>query len=297
MSDEKGKNSVLVCYYSQMGQTIAAAKALVQPLIDDGSAQVTTSEIKPVEPFALPWTPPAFFKALELCGKLAPVDVEPMGPEKDGEYDLVVLASPIWHLSPSLPMNGFLQSPNAGVVSGRPVVILLTCRTHNINVPEMVEKMVIEAGGVPAARIAVGDPRPDPASGKALQRFMFEGKQDPPADKPKEVRAGIPEDMLSATSRFAPALTAIMDGAESEALDGLLDGAVPGTPQLEISYQIYARRQFERFSRWLTGTGGLRRNLLFICFMVWIMSCEMIAMPLLRKVYKKQLKGFPAYDY
>lgn len=117
---------VLVLWFSQSGQARRVTDAFVGPLSDAGF-DVSMVEVAPKTPYPFPWKAHQFFgqfpeTVLEKPIELAPLSIPP------GDWDLVVLAGPIWFLSPSPPFTAFLQSEEASVLAGKRVLTLVACR-------------------------------------------------------------------------------------------------------------------------------------------------------------------------
>lgn len=142
---------VLVLHWSQSGQLRRLMESFVAPLAAAGH-EVHRVELVPVEPFPFPWSVARFFglhpeTVLERPRPIHPVDLPP------GEWDLVVLAGQVWFLSPSMPLCAFLKGPQAGVLRGRRVLVLLGVRNMWVRGFRRIVTLVEAAGGIVTDRV------------------------------------------------------------------------------------------------------------------------------------------------
>jgi hypothetical protein len=118
------KKALIICY-SQMGQTQDAIAAFLRGFAKH--VVVDRIAIEPVEKFPFPWKMRTFFRVFPRCIQGPVPSVENANVDWD-QYDLIVLGYQVWFLSPSLPMQGFLNSSCAVGLRGKRVVTLVTCR-------------------------------------------------------------------------------------------------------------------------------------------------------------------------
>lgn len=114
--------------------------------------QVHKVELVPVTPFPFPWSVARFFglhpeTVLERPQPLQPLDIPP------GDWDLVVLAGQVWFLSPSMPLCAFLKGPQAEVLRGRRVLVLLGVRNMWVRGFRRILSLVEAAGGIVTDRV------------------------------------------------------------------------------------------------------------------------------------------------
>lgn len=136
---------VLVLHWSQSGQLRRLMDSFVAPIAAVGH-DVHQVELVPVEPFPFPWSVARFFgmhpeTVLERPKPIHPLDIPP------GEWDLIVLAGQVWFLSPSMPLCAFLKGPQAGVLRGRRVLVLLGVRNMWVRGFRRIVSLVEAAGG------------------------------------------------------------------------------------------------------------------------------------------------------
>jgi hypothetical protein len=123
---------LLVLYYSQSGESRRAAKAFAAGW--DAVAEITYQSIEPVVEYPHPWRSVGkFFGVMPDCllGNCPPIRPPRCGA---GPFDYVVLAYPVWFLSPALPVQAvFHQSDYARLLRDADVITICVCRSmwHN----------------------------------------------------------------------------------------------------------------------------------------------------------------------
>lgn len=168
---------VLVVYYSQSGQLLDIAKSVLSTVEQDESTEVTYYNIAPKKDFPFPWTKMEFFNAFPESFNHTPQELKGMSDAKLNEkYDLVVLAYQVWYLSPSIPTNSFLQSPEArNLLQNTPVITLIGCRNMWYKAQEKTAHLIENAGGRLVGNIALVDQHNNFVSGITIVRWMLSG--------------------------------------------------------------------------------------------------------------------------
>jgi len=83
--------------------------------------------VKPLSPYPYPWPFYTFFNCFPEAVGLDGCPVENLTETQD--YDLIILGYTVWFLSPSIPITGFLKSPQARTLfKNKPVVTVIACR-------------------------------------------------------------------------------------------------------------------------------------------------------------------------
>ncbi len=137
----------LVIYYSQSGQLTGAVKSTLSNFENQPECSVTYAELKPVTEFPFPWTYSQFWDAFAETVKGIPCEMQPLEFDRTVNYDLIILAYQPWFLSPSRPVDSFLQSAEAKqLLNGKPVVTLLACRNMWLNAQEKVKQRLHNTG-------------------------------------------------------------------------------------------------------------------------------------------------------
>src|ERR1700744_501112 len=168
---------VLAIYYSQSGQLGEIVDNLTAPLIDDGIS-VEKVRVKMVNEYAFPWTADRFFSVMPDCQLDVPVEVAPYELKED-HYDLVILGYQAWFLSPSIPFNSLMQTPQLkAVLKDTPVVTVTGARNMWLNAFVRVKKLIKAAEATHVGNIALVDTHANPVSFITIFHWMLHGKKD-----------------------------------------------------------------------------------------------------------------------
>ncbi|MDR2215504.1 MAG: hypothetical protein LBE59_06660 [Nevskiaceae bacterium] len=169
-----GKKKALVIYYSQMGQTRDAITAFLRGF--SRHAHCDLVQIEPQEQFAFPWKMNAFFRAFPRCIKARPPSIKPLAIDWS-QYDLIILGYQVWFLSPSLPIQGFLDSQCAKELKDKPVVTLATCRNLWISAFNTIRNSLTGLGANFVGQITLCERNPVWASFVTTPFWIFTGRK------------------------------------------------------------------------------------------------------------------------
>ncbi|MCW3101650.1 MAG: hypothetical protein JWO09_90 [Bacteroidetes bacterium] len=137
--------NVLVIYFTQTGQLSSAVKATMLPFENDPEVTIHYEQLKPLKTFPYPWSYMEFFDVFPETVHGVPCALAPFSFDPDKKYDLVVIAYQPWFLSVCVPVNSFLQSPEAQkVLNGTPVVTVIACRNMWLSAQEKMKKRLLE---------------------------------------------------------------------------------------------------------------------------------------------------------
>jgi hypothetical protein len=165
---------VLVISYSQAGQTQRALTTFLRGFEKNVSCDQVV--IEPKEKFPFPWKMSHFFRVFPRSVRgLAPAIEDPR--IQWDQYDLVILGFQVWFLSPSLPIQGFLQSTYATGLKGKKVVTLVSCRNLWHSASRTVHDKLGQLGARHLGQITVGETSPLWASFVTTPRWMLTGKK------------------------------------------------------------------------------------------------------------------------
>ncbi len=289
---------ILVIYYSQTGQLTRAVKSMMAPLEGHADIEVVWQNIEPVSPYPFPWSFFSFLDAFPESVYLDPPPLKPVGFDPEAQFDLIVLAYQVWFLSPSLPITGFLKSPAARVLKGKPVISLIACRNMWLTAYESVQKLIAQRGARLIDNVVLVDQGPAWATFVTTPRWLLTGRNNafggifPPA--------GVSDAAIVAAVRFGRALLGsrhlIQSGANTPLLSGL--GAVKVNSGYIASERI-AHRSFRVWGRLLRALGGpgqrVRRValLLYVTFLITliltVVPLAVIVRALLRPLLRQRL--------
>ncbi len=241
--------AILVCWYSHTGQTEAAVRAMIGPLEAGGRAVVTWHHVRPTDPLPFPFRRSTFFGLMPEIVREEPLDLAGAAPFETGQrFDLVVLACPVWFLTPARPMVSFLDSPEAAVVADTPVVVVMTCRALWSAAARRLGELVGERGGTPVGTVVATSTQGDLVSALTTNRWFFRGK--------KRGRflpdAGVPESVLASLDRWAPEVLAAARGRT----DGFI-GATPVVTPIQEAQQVGGRQLFLAWAERIHAAGPI----------------------------------------
>jgi hypothetical protein len=264
---------VLVVYFSQTGQLRRVAESVCAPLQSDAVVHLDWLALESAQPYPFPWPLLDFFDQFPEAVHLQPPALKPWS--VPGEtYDLVILAFPVWFLSPAPPITAFLKS-EAGrrLLHEKPVITLIACRNMWLMAQETVKGLLAEAGAKLSDHIALVERGNELSSFITTPRWLLTGRTDvfwglqPP---------GIAASEIAAASRFGRAIATAL---HEERLDGshpVLTGleAVKVDDRLIASERI-GQRSFRLWGRLLRALGpqgsAIRRPALLLYMGVLIL--------------------------
>jgi flavodoxin len=149
---------VLVVYYSQSGQTARAVEGLVSAIAEPTSVDVVNLRecVAGAVNYPLPWSffrfvraqPEAFFPQAERSSA-TDIDFQ--------RYQVVVIAYPVWFMSPAMPVSSWLLSLPPGSLEGVKVVTLSTCRNMWYTAQAWVRATVEAHGGRVVSHLTLED--------------------------------------------------------------------------------------------------------------------------------------------
>jgi hypothetical protein len=169
--------NVLVIYYSQSGQLESIARNIAMPILKSDDVNVIFHEIQLEKPFPFPWNNDAFFNAfpesfLQIPAVLKPVSEEIM----KTKFDLILLHYQVWYLTPSIPVNSFLKSPEAKILlNNTPVVTINGSRNMWFMAQEKVKVLLKQSNALLKGNIALVDRVGNLISVITIVEWMFSG--------------------------------------------------------------------------------------------------------------------------
>lgn len=208
---------VLAIFYSQTGQLGQMIDNFTEPLIEAGFS-VEKVRVRLVNEPVFPWTADTFFSVMPDCQLDVPAPLQPFE-IKETKYDLIILGYQAWFLSPSIPFNSFMLTPQLrAVLKDTPVITMTGARNMWLNAFLRVKKLIHEAEAKLVGNIALVDKHPNPVSFLTIFHWMLHGKKDrylnilPPA--------GVSDADIKHTSVFGQS---VIPHLEQNNWDGLQD--------------------------------------------------------------------------
>ena len=280
---------VLAVHFSQTGQAAALLENIVRPLREQADVALTHVALDSALPFPFPWPFWQFLDTFPETVWLDPPALASLPLKGDEEFDLIVLAYPVWFLSPPPPLTAFLQHPVArAVLRGRAVVTATACRNMWVMAQETVKRLLRDAGARHLDHVALVDRGHALATFITTPRWVLTGRKNAFWGLPA---AGVAEADLHSASRFGIALLqALRRGDETRdapLLTGL--GACKVDTALVASERIGIRsfRIWGRGLRALGQPGAPARRLLLFFYLLFLVAAIITIVPismLLRRV-------------
>jgi len=171
--------NVLVIHYSQSGQLTEIVNNIVAPIGSD-NVKIDYHEVKMEKPFPFPWTKSKFFGVFPETFLQIPEKVNDVSKNVlNKKYDLIILGYQIWYLTPSLPINSFLHTPEAKkILSNTPVITVIGCRNMWIMAQEKMKKKLKELEANLVGNIVLADRHINHISVITISKWMFSGKKE-----------------------------------------------------------------------------------------------------------------------
>lgn len=137
---------ILLLFYSQSGEADRIATIFRTEMAEAGHS-VTVEALRPATDYPYPWrSVRRFFDVMPETQLGEPPPIRPPGFDPSAAYDLVILAVPVWFLSPALPVQGFFRSPQAAVLHGKPVLTVTVSRAMWQQGSETLKRLLAAAG-------------------------------------------------------------------------------------------------------------------------------------------------------
>ncbi|MDO6758584.1 dialkylresorcinol condensing enzyme DarA [Tamlana sp. 2_MG-2023] len=172
--------NILVIHYSQSGQLTEILQNIVAPLKQDTSIQIDFHDIKMVEDFPFPWTKEKFMGVFPESFLQEPAKIYPPSNHiLDKTYDLIIFGYQVWYLTPSIPANSFLKSPEANkLFANTPVITVSGSRNMWIMAQEKIKKELKSLQANLVGNIALVDRHINHVSVITIVQWMFSGKKE-----------------------------------------------------------------------------------------------------------------------
>ncbi len=281
---------ILVLYYSQSGQLGEIVSSLTAPLAAAGNT-VETIAVVPSQPFPFPWTGKVFFAAMPDSVLGVPAPLQPFA-FKEKAYDLVIIGYQPWFLSPSIPVNSFLQLDTVKtILKDTPVVTVTGARNMWISAVERIRAYLKEVGARQVGNIALVDRHANPVSVVTILYWMFTGKRDrylgifP--------RPGVADDDVARCAEFGVTIGRHLDGND---FTGMQEELL-AQKALEVKYSLMfieskARRIFAVWANFIAKRK--KRTGWLVAFKYYLIIALFIAAPIILTIDAIFFKPFLA---
>lgn len=274
---------ILVVYYSQTGQLGEIVQSMLAPLQADSAFEVVVAPLKPLRPFAFPWSFWGFFNTFPECIFDDAEPVEPLTVPEGAQFDLVILAYQVWFISPSLPTTAFLKSEQAArLLRGKPVITVIGCRNMWLMAQERMKARLQQLGARLIDNVALTERTHGAKSVVTTPWWLLSGNKGPYLGG-MFPRAGIWDSDIRDAARFGTAIAAQLPQRAPEDNGPMLTGlgAVIIHPGLISSEQI-VQRSFRLWGTLLRACGkprALLRRMILALYVVFLVAMLLTVVP------------------
>jgi len=273
---------VLAVHFSQTGQAAALLENIIHPLRGQADVMVTEIALDVAPRFPFPWPFWRFLDTFPETVYLEPPPLAAMPLQGDESFDLIILAYPVWFLSPPPPLTAFLQHPAArSVLRGRAVVTATACRNMWVMAQETVKQLLRAAGARHLDHVALVDRGSALATFITTPRWVLTGRKDAFWGLPA---AGVAQSELRAASRFGVALLQGLRHDDEQRDAPLLAGL--GACKVDTALVASERIGFRSFRIWgralraLGRPGTPARRALLLFYVVFLVTVIVTVVPL-----------------
>jgi len=195
---------VAVFYYSQSGQALDVAEHICSEV----TGPVIYKQIIPLQDYPFPWTKEKFFAVFpETRLAMPPSGIRPIDFSDIEDTDLVLVVGQSWFLSPSLPLQSFLEDQHVkDYLKGKDVVFVNACRNMWLMTSRKIKAYLKAAEANWVGHIVLQDQRANLISAATIVRWLMYGKKEASWLLPC---AGISQEDIASASRFGK----LMEGA------------------------------------------------------------------------------------
>ncbi len=276
---------ILVIHYSQTGQLTNILNSILAPLIKDEKIEVTFLPILPEKEYVFPWSGFGFFDVFPESVIGEPVQLLPMNPDENADYDLIVLGYQIWFLSPSIPFNSFLLSDTASkLLRNKKVITVIGARNMWAMAQEKVKAKLSDLGAGLIGNIVLCDNAGNFTSIITIVRWLIWGKKNKFGIFPS---AGVSDRDIITAQKFGKIIQKhLSENQNSESNISLQDKLLTEGAVKVIPHIIDIEKKGSRiFKIWATqirkrGTSGSKpRNILLRIFMIYLPIAIVVASP------------------
>ena len=299
--------NVLVIYFSQSGQLKEIADNVTKPLIDDPDVNVVFYNIEMETPFPFPWNKESFFDAFPESFMQIPARLKPV-PQAvlDIKYDLILFHFQVWFLSPSIPVNSFLKSPEAKqLLNNTPVVTISGSRNMWFLAQEKVKALLKQNGALLKGNIALVDRAGNLISVITIVEWMFSGKKE------KHLGIfplpGVSQQDIDDAVKFGNTINAALQNNDFETLQPKLlsQEAVKVSPYL-VAVDKKGNYVFSKWTKIISKRPDKRKKLLkiFVIYLVlaiWVISpivyiLHLLTYPFKIRAHKKTVQYYKGVE-
>jgi hypothetical protein len=169
---------VLLIYYSQSGDGERVARVVTETL-KGSDVHLTVESLQPLTPYPFPWKSiRRFFNVFPECHWGPLPDLKPLTFEPHQRFDLVVLIYQVWFLAPSLPVQSFLRSDAARVLTDKKVLTITVSRNMWHSASETMKALLRKIGARHIDNVVLTHAGPVWATFVSTPRALLFGKTE-----------------------------------------------------------------------------------------------------------------------
>ena len=301
-------NNILVVYYSQSGQLKEIVDQTTLAIRKDCTVEISTYKIEMEEEFPFPWDFFSFFNAFPDSFLQKPKKIKPL-PEEilNKNYDLILLYYQVWFLSPSIPINSFLQNPQAKkLLQNSKIITISGSRNMWFLAQEKLKILLKDCQASLVGNIALVDNAPNLVSAMTIVNWMFSGVKKRMFNLLP--LPGISQKTIKDSSRFGEIiLSSIKNNNYADLQQKLVhEGAVNIKPFL-VSVDQKGNKMFKIWSKLIDSKQGKQRLKFlklfyyYLIFAIWFISpivnlFYILFYPFNYFKYKKQVKYYQGIE-
>ena len=292
---------VLVVQFSQSGQLTDILHHMVAPFVEDSAVELSYYTISIERSFPFPWDKASFFDAFPESFLQIPYDLkDPQNEVLNQKYDLVILAYQVWYLSPSIPMNSFLKSPQAKrLLKDTEIVTVIGARNMWAFAQEKVKKQLQGIGTRLKGNIVLVDRNINHISVITIVQWMFTGKKEKYLGVfPKP---GVAQSEIEGAGKFGRVIQSYLHEKGTDLQPALLEqGAVEIRPFL-IEMDQKANKMFKIWANLIIKKKASRPSWLkvfnvYLFVAIWFISPLVYLIYLLKRPFiNTKIKKLKAY--
>ena len=301
-------NNILVVYYSQSGQLKEIVDQTTLAIRKDSTVEISTYKIEMEEEFPFPWDFFSFFNAFPDSFLQKPKKIKPL-PEEilNKNYDLILLYYQVWFLSPSIPINSFVQNPQAKkLLQNSKIITISGSRNMWFLAQEKLKILLKDCQASLVGNIALVDNAPNLVSAMTIVNWMFSGVKKRMFNLLP--LPGISQKTIKDSSRYGEIILSTIKNNNYADLQQKLvhEGAVNIKPFL-VSVDQKGNKMFKIWSKLIDSKQGKQRLKFlklfyyYLIFAIWFISpivnlFYILFYPFNYFKYKKQVKYYQGIE-
>ena len=265
---------IAVFYYTQSGQALEIATRICQPLEAAGH-EVAWRPIIPLQDYPFPWNKYEFFDSFpEARLGMPPSGIQPIDFTGIEDAELVMIVGQSWFLSPSLPLQSFMENKQVqAYLQGKKVIFVNACRNMWLMTSRVVRAYLREIKARQVGHIVLQDTAPNLISALTIVRWLMYGKKPSAWLLPA---AGVRKVDIEDATRFGDILKSACEQEDFQHLQAkfLAAGAIHYKPSI-LFLEKAGHRMFGHWAKFIRKRGGFRDprrrtrvNLFFIYLLV-----------------------------